>query len=694
MAASTLLLLACSLLFTGLASAYFIGAGRYDITGPAAEVEMMGYAMPTQITHGIHFRQWARAFIFADAQKKSRVVFVNIDACMTTQAMKIQVVKRLKAKYGDLYTDDNVLISGTHTHSGPAGYFQYVLFEVMSIGFVNQSLEVTVNGIMEAIRIAHENMKGGSLYTNDGELLDANINRSPTAYKLNPDAGDYTYDVDKGMKVLKMVGTDGSDIGMLDWFAVHGTSMNNTNQLISGDNKGHASFLMEKFMNKEGDLPGQGEFVAAFAQSNEGDVSPNTKGPHCLDTGKPCDILHSTCDGKNELCVAAGPGKDMFDSTRIIGEKQFDLGKTLYKSASKKLTGPVEYRHTFLNMSGLPVTINGTVHHTCKSAMGYAFAAGTTDGPGAFNFEQADTHDNWFWNIVRDFLHKPTDEQVKCHAPKPILLDTGYITFPYPWQPAIVPIQILRIGQLVILGVPAEFTTMSGRRLREDVLRILIEQGKDRGFDNDTEVVIAGLSNTYADYVATYEEYQEQRYEAASTIYGPNTLAAYLQEFKKLAAALATGKTVDPGPSPPDYLSEQLSFHFPVIFDAAPSGDTFGSVHVAPKASYTVNSTVEAQFWAGNPRNNLMTNKTFLTVERKQADGSWLVTQTDASWDTRFHWKHTSELKGESLATVTWDIAPDTPDGTYIIRHFGYHKPFLRDPVPYSGSTNEFHVTG
>ena len=42
----------------------------------------------------------------------------------------------------------------------------------------------------------------------------------------------------------------------------------------------------------------QGKFVAAFAQSNEGDVSPNTKGPHCQDTGKECDILHSTCDGK------------------------------------------------------------------------------------------------------------------------------------------------------------------------------------------------------------------------------------------------------------------------------------------------------------------------------------------------------------------------------------------------------------
>lgn len=42
----------------------------------------------------------------------------------------MQVVKKLQALYGDMYSDSNVLISGIHTHSGPAGYFQYVLFEV------------------------------------------------------------------------------------------------------------------------------------------------------------------------------------------------------------------------------------------------------------------------------------------------------------------------------------------------------------------------------------------------------------------------------------------------------------------------------------------------------------------------------------------------------------------------------------
>lgn len=58
---------------------------------------------------------------------------------------------------------------------------------------------------------------------------------------------------------------------------------------------------------------------------------------------------------------------------------------------------------------------------------------------------------------MRDFLKKPSEEQVECHHPKPILLDTGEMDFPYPWQPKILPIQILRVGQLVILGVPAEF---------------------------------------------------------------------------------------------------------------------------------------------------------------------------------------------------------------------------------------------
>lgn len=39
--------------------------------------------------------------------------------------------------------------------------------------------------------------------------------------------------------------------------------------------------------------------------------------------------------------------------------------------------------------------------------------------------------------------------------------------------------------------------------------------------DNSAYVVVAGPANTYAHYITTREEYAVQRYEGASTIFGP-----------------------------------------------------------------------------------------------------------------------------------------------------------------------------
>ncbi len=58
------------------------------------------------------------------------------------------------------------------------------------------------------------------------------------------------------MQILKFVDTDGKPLGMISWFAVHCTSMNNTNRLISGDNKGYASYRFEREMNPDS-LPGK-----------------------------------------------------------------------------------------------------------------------------------------------------------------------------------------------------------------------------------------------------------------------------------------------------------------------------------------------------------------------------------------------------------------------------------------------------
>ncbi|CAF1687883.1 unnamed protein product, partial [Adineta ricciae] len=229
--------------------------------------------------------------------------------------------------------------------------------------------------------------------------------------------------------------------------------------------------------NPIGTLPGQGQFVAAFGQSNEGDVSPNLMGPKCIDTGLPCDFATSTCHGRTEKCIAFGPGKDMYESNTIIGQRQFETAKDLYDRAQTFLNGNVQYRHTYIDMQTINVSSRFTStkrnETTCQAALGYGFAAGTTDGPGDFDFTQSKNSTNPFWQFVSAFLAKPTPEQIKCQAPKPILLDVGLIK-PIEWVPFVLPQQIFQIGQLYIIGLPGEFTTMSGRRLKATVKQALI----------------------------------------------------------------------------------------------------------------------------------------------------------------------------------------------------------------------------
>ncbi|GAB2242358.1 hypothetical protein Droror1_Dr00019133 [Drosera rotundifolia] len=740
------------------ASNYLMGLGSYDITGPAADVNLMGYANPEQVTSGLHFRLRARAFIVAEPQGK-RVAFVNLDACMGSQIVTIKVLERLKARYGDLYTAENVAISGIHTHAGPGGYLQYVVYIVTSLGFVRQSFDVIVDGIEKTIIEAHENLRPGSVYVNKGEILDGGINRSPSAYLNNPaeERKQYKYNADKEMTLLKFVTDEWGPVGSFSWFATHGTSMSRTNELISGDNKGAAARFMEDWFDEDNfesrysdesakveiprrvssiisshhenhellELAGyfkassgrkvtkyvsvskrvrsalrQGnkpKFVAAFCQSNCGDVSPNVLGAFCIDTGLPCDFNHSTCGGKNELCYSRGPGyPDEFESTRIIGERQYKKAVDLFTMATEELTGKVDYRHAYINFSTLEVSVpkqggGSKVVKTCPAALGYAFAAGTTDGPGAFDFKQGEVTGNPFWNLVRDLLRTPSKEQIECQSPKPILLDTGEMKLPYDWAPSVLPIQIFQIGQFIILSVPSEFTTMAGRRLR-DAIKIALSQSGE--FSNGIHIVIAGLTNSYSQYVTTFEEYEVQRYEGASTLYGPHTLSAYIQEFKKLASALITSKSVQPGPQPPDLLNKQLSFLPPVILDTTPPGVNFGDVSsdVPKNSTFKRGDMVAVVFWSACPRNDLMTEGTFSLVEMLQGKETWAPVYDDDDFCLRFKWSRPSKLSPESHARIEWRIPNSTKPGVYRIRHFGASKSLLGSIHHFTGASSAFVV--
>ena len=95
------------------------------------------------------------------------------------------------------------------------------------------------------------------------------------------------------------------------------------------------------------------------------------------------------------------------------------------------------------------------------------------------------------------------------------------------------PFQIIKIGSLLVVSYPFEFTTVTGKRIKEFIKnRVDAEEIK--------HIVVSSYSNSYSGYITTVEEYQQQAYEGGHTVFGQWSIGAIFQitnellgEFKK-----------------------------------------------------------------------------------------------------------------------------------------------------------------
>jgi neutral ceramidase len=357
--------------------------------------------------------------------------------------------------------------------------------------------------------------------------------------------------------------------------------------------------------------------------------------------------------------------------------------------------------HTFQDMSSFNFPLeNGSYVHTCPAALGYSFAAGTSDGPGAFDFTQnnpGDPNASPVWSVVSGLLKAPTEEQKRCHFPKPILLDVGEMTTPYQWTPNIVDVQVFRVGQFLMIISPGEATTMAGRRWKSAIQSSAASLALSGSSSVEPIVVIGGPANSYTHYITTPEEYNIQRYEGASTLYGPYTLNAYINLTLSYLPYLASSSTSkpDPGPPPQNNVNRSLSFITPVIYDGTPPLRSFGDMKSIPRPAYRLGDAVSITFVGANPRNNLRLEETFAAVEKWESrpwpTGRWIRIRDDSDWSLIFNWKKTSELLGTSEVEIVWetDESVDTA-GRYRIRYFGDSKAFGGTITAFEGMSTEF----
>src|SRR5690606_1136953 len=268
-----------------------------------------------------------------------------------------------------------------------------------------------------------------------------------------------------------------------------------------------------------------------------------------------------------------------------------------------------------------------------------------------------------------------------AQAPKAIAAPLGLLP-PVPWVPNVVPIQLVRIGELYLAAAGGEFTIVSGLRVRRAVAAVL-------GVDVE-QVLLQGYANAYHEYVTTPEEYDVQQYEGASTLYGRYTLCAYQQEFTRLATAFADRQQIARGPAPRDVSALQPNFVPAPGPDATPPGRGFGDVLVQPAPTAAPGTRVEAESVSAHPKHNPRRNGTFLEVQRRTAAGRWERVANEGEWAVRFHWR--SPGPGISVARFTWDIPGDAARGRYRFVHFADRLGADGSLTPIVGTSNEFDI--
>lgn len=673
-----------------------------------------------QVGSGLRQRIYSRAFVVANPEHPDDTfVYIVLDAHSGDTAVRHGILQGLANLGGEYarYGEHNVALTGTHSHSGPGAWMNYLLPQLPSKGFDKQSYQALVDGTLLSIRRAHKSLTTGRLSYGSIHLEDANINRSPFSYDANPEAekARYSSNVDKELTLLRFDReSDDKTMGILTFFPVHGTSTYNNNTLTTGDNKGVAAWLFERSVRDDSKFAD--DFVAGFSQSSVGDTSPNIYGAFCEDgSGERCRYEDSTCGGRTEPCRGRGPyfrekdsgAKSCFE----IGRRQYAAAKKLYdsmtSSSKQTLSGPnVASFHVYHDFAGYTFQspFDSRMLNTCSAALGFSFAAGTTECPGKFDFTQNITgpaNSNPLWYGARTFLHSPSKEQQACQAPKEILLDVGSIVRPYPWTPNIVDVQVLRVGQLLIVVSPSEATTMSGRRWKEAVAN----SARDTLSIKRPLVVLGGPANSYAHYVTTEEEYGVQRYEGASTLYGPHTLAAYVNVSLSYLPYLGSSSVIQLGPSPPVNTNASMSFIGSVVYDKAGVGRSFGDVLSSPSPNivYAPGDTVNTTFVGANPRNNLRLESTIAAVEKLNPDsGLWKIMRDDSDWNLVYRWKRTNTMLGHSEVTLQWQIEDDyynignsrpVTNGVYRMHYFGDFRNIFGGVESFEGIGGHFTVT-
>ena len=194
----------------------------------------------------------ARALILE--RDGTRVTWLTLDVVAVDRSLTRAIASRLGADAGTL------IVSATHTHSGPAGYIDSAIGGFLTLDRLDAVVrEAVVAAAVAAVRTAASARVEARVgfATVDGPAVVASRLGKP---------------LDHDLSVLSVRRPDGAPVAVLWHFAIHGTMLGASNRELSADVMGAASHAVEKELR----VP------ALFVNGALGDVSPARHGAASL----------------------------------------------------------------------------------------------------------------------------------------------------------------------------------------------------------------------------------------------------------------------------------------------------------------------------------------------------------------------------------------------------------------------------
>lgn len=495
---------------TGIATA---GAISVDITPPPG-MPMGGYSVMANFGQGFRTRLKARVIYINDGQGHSTAL-VQTDLTAGSLLVHHQVVAAVAEKTGLNASD--IVITSSHSHSAPVNHFEndfYNKHMSSGQGLEEEFLDFASQRIAEGILTAYKNRRPAKVATGRKDIYGYNRNRSLDSYVLNNNVSDI--DLEDPQAVFKainpamyMIRVDVLDtlgqykpLAAFSSFSVHATALSVPVEVYNADLFAYAQKDLEWAIERKYDTPWK--VVHGLTTGTQGDMAPAVP-DHGDNT-----FGHFEVNWKEAKKLGQGIGKEAI---------------ALFEELGSELTSDISIMTAARELNIREHNKVGDIELCQDPAIGAPVAAGAyerrTPFLAAIPFLKGGNVMSRSWFFTEGCQGNKTHLGFKYLQP---LLE------PKDSFPNTVLFQLIKINDTVVMPLPFEITTESGRRMAASVSQAYEQAGQDI-----KHAWIAGNANGYFGYSTTPEEYERQNYEGGHTLYGQYTTPYLSAQLGRLA---------------------------------------------------------------------------------------------------------------------------------------------------------------